>query len=750
MSLKTHVLIGAIVNFLSLLTLASSVRAEETYRETNAHEELVTVVGTKTERSIDQIGAAVSVIDRESIERQMSRDIADIVRYEPGISVAGTGSRFGLTGFNIRGIEGNRVLTIVDGIRVADEFSFGPFLSSRRDFVDVDSLEVVEIARGPISSLYGSDALGGVVSMTTRTPKSYLSSGDNFAANLKAGYSGDDNSKVGAINLALGDETIASSISYTRRDSEETETSGRSGGVAQSREEADPQDAEVDNISFKFSYSPAENHDFLLVVEEFLSEVEQEIQSDYGLLLIGRGPPTLIASRDAFDEKERSRISLSYEFNGSGWINTILARAYAQESNTAQITREIRVPGLGAGPLDRVRSSEFEQNIDGVYVHLSSDFVVAESANTLTYGAEIFETSSISIRNGSTSNAEGVAQIERTSFPTRDFPITDVRQAALFVQNESVSFNDRLRVTLGARFDDFEAKALGDPVYYSGNPGSPVPANFEDSETTLSASVVYRLHQNLSSYFRYSEGFRAPPYDDVNVGFTNPIGGYKTISNPNLKSETSEGLEMGIRWGSESVSANFSVYQNDYENFIESLSIAPSFLRFGGIDPADGYLTFQSVNRSAVEIEGLEVSADVALSALSKGLEGFSVRFASSYAKGTDTVVREPLNTINPLTAVLGMEYVASRWGASLVLTAVKSKNPSDISGDRISTKGYGILDLTGYFDLSDSATLNIGLFNLTDKSYIRWADTVSIGNDAPGRFSQPGFNAGLSLRVSL
>jgi hemoglobin/transferrin/lactoferrin receptor protein len=229
------------------------------------------------------------------------------------------------------------------------------------------------------------------------------------------------------------------------------------------------------------------------------------------------------------------------------------------------------VPGLGAGPLDRVRSSEFEQNIDGVYVHLSSDFVVAESANTLTYGAEIFETSSISIRNGSTSNAEGVAQIERTSFPTRDFPITDVRQTALFVQNESVSFNDRLRVTLGARFDDFEAKALGDPVYYSGNPGSPVPANFEDSETTLSASVVYRLHQNLSSYFRYSEGFRAPPYDDVNVGFTNPIGGYKTISNPNLKSETSEGLEIGIRWGSESVSANFSVYQNDYENFIESL-----------------------------------------------------------------------------------------------------------------------------------------------------------------------------------
>jgi outer membrane receptor protein involved in Fe transport len=57
---------------------------------------------------------------------------------------------------------------------------------------------------------------------------------------------------------------------------------------------------------------------------------------------------------------------------------------------------------------------------------------------------------------------------------------------------------------------------------------------------------------------------------------------------------------------------------------------------------------------------------------------------------------------------------------------------------------------LIGYIDLSDSATLNFGLFNLTDKTYIRWADTVAIGSDAPARFSQPGFNAGLSLRVDL
>ena len=108
----------------------------------------ITVIGTRTERSIKELAASIAVLTTEDIEHQVARDISDLVRYEPGVSVTGTGSRFGLSGFSIRGMGGNRVLTIVDGVRIADEFSFGPFLSSRRDFIDIDSLERAEIARG--------------------------------------------------------------------------------------------------------------------------------------------------------------------------------------------------------------------------------------------------------------------------------------------------------------------------------------------------------------------------------------------------------------------------------------------------------------------------------------------------------------------------------------------------------------------------------------------------------------------------
>ena len=134
----------------------------------------ITVIGTRTERTLKELAATVSVISSEDLEHEITRDIADLIRYEPGVSVSGTGSRFGLSGFTIRGIGGNRVLTMVDGIRVPDEFDFGPFLNARRDFVDVDSIERVEIARGPISSLYGSDAIGGVVAFTTKAPRDYL------------------------------------------------------------------------------------------------------------------------------------------------------------------------------------------------------------------------------------------------------------------------------------------------------------------------------------------------------------------------------------------------------------------------------------------------------------------------------------------------------------------------------------------------------------------------------------------------
>ncbi len=713
-------------------------------------EEIITVVGSRTERSLDQVAATVSVIDAAQIEEEMARDIADLIRFEPGVAVSGTGSRFGLGGFNIRGIEGNRVLTIVDGIRVADEFSFGPFLSARRDYVDVDSLARAEIARGPISSLYGSDALGGVVAFTTKSPRDYLKD-NNTHIGVKAGYSSVDSSTVGTFTAAAGNNRTSLLLLYTARRGDETETAGGISGFGPSREEADPQSVDVNNIVAKLSWNIADSHNLTFSIDSYENTTETKVFSDYGT--ISRG--TLVNTRDADDEKQRDRYSINYSYDGDF---TLFDRAsitvYSQESETTQVTTELRTPPSRINQI-RTRESIFDQEINGAIAQADKLFSVGKTSHLLIYGVDYYETDNESLRDGGTVDAAaGNPVFEFFPLPTRDFPPTEVTQLAFFIQDEIELLNGRLLISPGIRYDDFDADATADAIYLSGNPGSPAPVDFDDDEVTAKIGAVYRFNEKYSIYARYSEGFRAPPYDDVNVGFTNFIGGYKTISNPNLVSETSEGWELGLRIQGDLGFVAINAYSNDYDDFIESLAISPQFAPTFGIDPSDGLLTFQSINVDEVEIEGIELSALIDLGAANPSLEGFSVKAAIAYADGENKTNEEPLNSVEPLTAVFGLGYDSpdDRWGANLVWTLVEGKDDSDIDANnpRIATSGYGLLDLFGYYRFNDKTSINIGVFNLSDKDYLRWADTISIGADASRRFTQSGVNASVTLRFEM
>ena len=715
-------------------------------------DDVITVVGTRTERALNDVAASITVKTSDDIERELTRNIADLVRFEPGITVGGTGDRFGLGGFNIRGIGGNRVLTIVDGVRISDEFSFGPFLSARRDFVDVDSIYQAEIARGPISSLYGSDALGGVVALRTKTAEDYLG-GESTYVGLKTGYSSSDQSVQTAATLAAGTQLLSAMLNVSHRQGEEQETSGRNDGTGPTREEADPQDTKTTSIVVKLNYQPTEKHRFELGLDTYENATDSRLLSDYGTLSRG----TLVNSRDSEDEKDRTRMSLAYNFSGVlPFSDEIQVLAYTQDSETVQLTLENRLPpGPTSVAQNRSRNSIFEQQIDGILVSARKDIEFGSVVHRLVYGSEYYSTENKTLRDGGTTEAlTGVTVREFFPLPTRDFPATEVDQLAFFVQDEIELMNGRLILSPGIRYDDFEAKATADAIYLAGNPGISAPEDFSDSEVTAKLGVVYEFTSDLSIYGNVSEGFRAPPYDDVNVGFTNFIGGYKTISNAALESETSIGYEIGTRlrggWGS----VNVAVFKNDYENFIESLATAPAFADSGGIDPADGLLTFQSVNLSEVEIKGLELSGELSLAPLNDSLEGSAFKFALAYAEGENIAAAEPLDSIEPLSAVFGLTYDApsGKWGGDLVFSLAKGKDASDINSTsaRNETSGYGSLDLMSYLQVSDSVRVNFGLFNVTDKQYVRWADTAGVGADAIERFSQPGINARIDLRVEI
>ena len=705
-------------------------------------DEIVTVVATRTERSVDDVAATVSVTTAEDIERQLARDIADLARFEPGVSVSGTGSRFGLTGFNIRGIGGNRVLTLIDGVRVADAFTFGPFLSARRDYVDVDSLGRAEIARGPISALYGSDALGGVVALRTKTAQDYL--GDRrLTAGFKAGYSSADDSTVGTIHAAFGRESFAGLIVATRRDGGEAENMGVVDGTGPARERPDPQQASTDNLIAKVAFE-SEQHALMFGVDRYGDETDTRVLSDYGTLAFG----TTVNERSAADRRDRDRLSLGYRFRGVlPFATDVQATLYRQRSETAQRTFEQRTTPRRMAQ-SRQRSSFYEQEVRGLSAQLHKPFAIGPSNHHVIYGIDYAVTDSASLRDGATFDAAGAPVREFTPLPTRDFPNTEVTQLALFAQDEIAFLDGALVLSPGVRYDDFRAKVAADAVYHTGNPGAPEPQDYSATAVSAKLGAVYSFSERVSAYARYSEGFRAPPYNDVNVGFSSFVGGYKTLSNPDLESERSRGVEAGLRLRHGAGNLRLAVFRNRYSNFIESLTIVPWFLSNRGIDPADGLLTFQSVNRTAVAIDGVELRGGFDFGG------GFSARAAAAYASGEDRNTGAPVNGIEPVSAVFGIGYAPSdRWGVDAIWTLVGAKEPDDIDDSALPippTAGYGILDLLAHARFGQRVSLDVGLFNIGDKTYRRWADSAAIGGDAPRRFSQPGFNFGATLRVEL
>src|SRR5690606_8519628 len=142
-----------------------------------------------------QLGTAVTVITGEDLQRQQVRHAADALRSLPGVSVSRTGSPAGLTQVRIRGGETNHTLVLIDGIE-ANVASDGIF-----DFSDLltEDIERIEVVRGPQSALYGSNAVGGVINIVTRSGKGPLA----VTARAEAGSFG---TRGGAVGISGGNE----------------------------------------------------------------------------------------------------------------------------------------------------------------------------------------------------------------------------------------------------------------------------------------------------------------------------------------------------------------------------------------------------------------------------------------------------------------------------------------------------------------------------------------------------------------
>ncbi|HSO07862.1 MAG TPA: TonB-dependent vitamin B12 receptor [Pelomicrobium sp.] len=152
----------------------------------------VIVTATRTAETADETLASVSVITREDIVRQQALTVDDALRNLAGITFSRNGGLGNNTSLFLRGTEADHVLVLVDGIRV------GSATVGQTAFQDIpiDQIERIEVVRGPRSSLYGADAIGGVIQIFTRRgggelrPFASVGGGSYSTSKLSAGLSG--------------------------------------------------------------------------------------------------------------------------------------------------------------------------------------------------------------------------------------------------------------------------------------------------------------------------------------------------------------------------------------------------------------------------------------------------------------------------------------------------------------------------------------------------------------------------------
>lgn len=330
----------------------------------------VTVVGTRTERRVDEVPASVSVITAEAIETNLVTDIKDLIRFEPGVSVPTNPARFsaalsgagrdGNSGFTIRGMGGNRVLIVQDGVRAPDGFAFGAQAVGRGGYNDLDLVKSVEILRGPASALYGSDGIAGAVSFTSKDPTDFIETGRSFGARARVGYNSADEGWTEGLALAGRSGSLSGLLAYTRRDSQETENMAETGGVGAARTQPNPQDFASNAVLAKLVWDAAPNHTLRLTYDHFDQDMEGEALSSYSASVTGLS---------AQDETQRDRVSLDWRFDDFLGLDSGSAAVFWQDATTRQFTYEQR-PTLG----DRTRDVTFDNAVWGLAAQGSKSF----------------------------------------------------------------------------------------------------------------------------------------------------------------------------------------------------------------------------------------------------------------------------------------------------------------------------------------------------------------------------------------
>jgi len=688
----------------------------------------IVVVAHKDARSIREIAATVTVLSRADLNNELATSINDVFRYVPGVDYEAAGTRFGTEGINIRGIGGNRVAILVDGVPLSDQFDSGSFSNATRDFIDAGLVQTIEVLHGPASALYGSSAIGGVVSVRTPDPADIIRS-EKSGGDFLGTWRGADSSMHGQAMFAVGDESLGVLAGFSWRDGQELDSAAGPDGI-------DTKDYERQTALIKLVADDRWGRTWRASVIHQDANTISDLNS-----MLGAGRFRSTTALEGDDSYKMDVLNLAYEFGSSdGWIDSGVVRSFYELASVEQITLDERAAARTPVSIDRFFS--YEQEIRGIELNLWKNFGGDIFSHRLGFGLEYRDRITEEYRDGlSTSLTTG----EQTNvllgevFPLRDFPISKTTETAAFLE-DTISFGG-WKVIAAVRADRYDLTPQVDAMYLEDYPDYEL-VSLSESDLSPKLGVIYTLTQGTDVYVQYSHGFRAPPYSDANISLEIPFFGYQAIPNPDLKSESSDGFDVGIRWQGERSTARLSAFRTNYDDFIESKINL-------GVDPVTGLTMFQSQNISETEIEGLEAGWSTRFGST----EAFGFDGSAYYARGDNLDSGQPLNSVGPAQGVLGLSWFSPDASRQIRLKGTFTDafdRRDESSGEVFKPAGHAVFDLFVTQKLGNRAIVRAGLHNLTDRTYWNWSDVRGVKPDDPilPFLAQAGRSASLSLNV--
>jgi hemoglobin/transferrin/lactoferrin receptor protein len=706
----------------------------------------VTVTSTRGIGSdINRAAATVSVITAEQLEEENAKDINDALRYEPGVEVrrsvyrvggvtgaAATTGRGGNEGINIRGLDGNRVMLLEDGVAIPRSFSQGTLFAGRGAYTDTDLYQRIEILRGPASSMYGSDGLTGVVNFVTKDPQDFLNVfGKSSYFAVRPSYDSSDRSYGATGTMAFGGEVVQGMLVLNARHGHETETKGSVGGTGTNRTEADPlkynNRSALGKLVFKID---ARN-----VLKLNLETVEKRLS---GNSLSAIAAPTITGYQSNSDvTSDKVQLLFEHDDADNRYIQKLGSNLYYRDAKTKQYSFE-----NGAAPTrPRYRDISYQDNIIGGGVLAESGFATGSVKHKLTYGFDAsIATLQMSASGTSWTTCTGTQYCEY-------FPKTEYSVLGSYVQDD-MRFG-ALSVIPGLRYDAYKLDPKASAKYDAQAIANNQPATSKsDNALSPRLAFIYEVTPAFLPYVQYARGFRSPSPQEVNSYFNNSAQGYYQIANPNLKSETSNSYEIGFRGKLPAAAGVFNystaAYYGKYSNFIDSTTVYA-----GSLTAADPRV-FQYTNAAKATIRGLEGRLDWRLE------NGLTLKTGFAYTKGrsTDqTGVETGLDSVAPLSVVAGVRYEPSNaWFAqtNVIYNAGKSRDDIATKTNFVSPSFF-VMDLNAGYRLSKNTTFYAGIRNLFDRKYWSWNDIrgLSLADTATNKdaYSEPGRSFNVSMK---